>query len=325
MFKKGIAALFSMILLLSVTLVDTNNVQAGYTDNPSRLYFDLSQEAYRVGKDTDAEIAAYINKYHGGGRDDKYEVIASVDVNSDPEHPMGKPVNNLEPSGFKALAVVKKPAVGSPEGKVFIAFAGTDHGEGRDADIENAAVSLTENTPAQNFHAHLFLNWVYLQNQTYKDYKWYFTGHSLGGWLASKAYLDVRSARSLVNIPPYTNRGPIKKDKISGVYTFNALPISKGQMGATQWNANLNGTYDTDVKNLYIDNEWLNGIYDMHKDEIEYIGVKGSVNENLPLYSNNFYWPTTVKVDIAAYWISNRNDVVVQYHGLKYLKYSTYH
>ncbi|WP_306010081.1 hypothetical protein [Bacillus sp. MMSF_3328] len=47
MFKKGIAALFSMILLLSVTLVDTNNVQAGYTDNPSRLYFDLSQEAYR--------------------------------------------------------------------------------------------------------------------------------------------------------------------------------------------------------------------------------------------------------------------------------------
>ncbi|MDT0161633.1 hypothetical protein [Bacillus sp. AG4(2022)] len=324
MFKKGIAALFSMILLLSVTLVDTNNVQAGYTDNPSRLYFDLSNQAYKVGISSDDDIKAYINKYHGGGRDDKYEVIASVDVNTQPNHPMGKPVYGLDKSGFKALAVVKKPSSGSPEGKVFIAFAGTQDDE-EHSDAKNALVSLNENPPAQSYHAHLFLNWLYLQNPTYQNYKWYFTGHSLGGWLASKTYLDVRSARSLVNIEPFTNRGPIKKDKISGVYTFNALPVSKAQMGSTQWNANIKGTYNTDVKNLFIDNEWLNSIYDMHDDKIEYVGVKGAVNKGIPYYTANLYFPTSLAFNLIDYWVFNKYNMIVEYHSLKYLKSSTYH
>lgn len=312
-------------MLLSVSLMDTNSVQAGFADNYSRLYYDIAAQAYKVGEKTDKEIENYINDRHG---DKKFKVIASVDVNSNPDHPMGKPVYNLKKTGFKALAVVKEPVNDTDKGKVFVAFAGTQPSLNL-SDHKNALVSVEgDNTPGQNYQAHLFLNWLYVQNYNYQKYDWYFTGHSLGGWLASKSYLDVRSAKALVTDPAYTNRGPIKKSKISGVYTFNALPIAKRQISSTQWSANLQGTYNTDVKNLFVDNEWLNSIYDMHPTEINYIGFKGAVDvqkTKLPHYTDRNYRVHGLTQDIGDYYLMNVFHDITEYHGISYLKGHTFY
>ncbi|QPQ35947.1 hypothetical protein [Lysinibacillus sp. JNUCC-52] len=317
--KLSFTVLLSAILLVTFTL-GTSKAQAGYADNPSKLYYDLADQVYNVGKKTNAEIQHAINLEHGAN---KFKVIDSVDINSNPNHPMGAPSYNLDRTGFKALAVVINPDNPNASKKLFIAFAGSEDG----SDYATAASSLLNGSvPGQLHQAHLYLNYIY-DKFGYKDYQWYFTGHSLGGWLAAKSFLDVRAGITIVSNAKFTHYGPIKKKTISGVYTFNALSVAKTQMTDTQWTANKNGTYDSDVKNLYIENEWLNSIYDMHSDKIAYIGVKGGVDKSIPHYSTFGYLQFGLLRDIVAY--RNYSDSfypnINKYHKLTYLNGSVFH
>lgn len=320
MFKKlSFTILFSAILLLFTSGMDTSKAHAGYADNPSKLYYDLADQVYNVGKKSTADIQHAINLEHGAN---KFKVIDSVDINSNPNHPMGAPSYNLDKTGFKALAVVINPEIPNASKKLFIAYAGTqDFSDGA-----NAAVSLlTGSTPGQLHQAHLYLNYIY-DRFGYKDYQWYFTGHSLGGWLAAKTFLDVRAGITVVSSSKFLHQGPIKKKTISGVYTFNALPVMKSQMTDTQWTANKNLTYHSDVKNLYIDNEWLNSIEDMHPFSLAYIGEEGPVTKyNLPHYTARNYFPTTPIVDVGLYYTKNFNNDITDKHSLKYLSSSVFH
>lgn len=326
MFKKfSFTVLLSAILLLVTFTMDTSKAKAGYADNPSKLYYDLADKVYSVGKKTNAEIQHEINLEHGPN---KFKVIDSVHLDSDDplknRHPMASPGNSLNKTGFKAMAVIinpNNPDNPNPSKKLFIAFAGTQDKD----DIANAAVTLLNGkTPGQLHQAHLYLNYIY-DNFGYKDYQWYFTGHSLGGWLAAKSFLDVRAGITVVGDPKFTHWGPIKK-KPSGVYTFNALPVAKTQMTDTQWTANKNLTYHSDVKNLYVDNEWLNSIQDMHPSQLAYIGEEGSVTQyKLPNWKTKFYMPTTPIIDIGLYFAKNLNNDITDKHSLKYLSSSVYH
>ncbi|MCL1696981.1 MULTISPECIES: lipase family protein [unclassified Lysinibacillus] len=314
--KLGFTVLLSAILLLVTFTMGTSKAQAGYTDNPSKLYYDLADQVYNVGKKTNAEIQHAINLEHGPN---KFKVIDSVDINSNQNHPMGAPSYNLDRTGFKAMTVVIADPNGSK--KLFIAFAGSENV----SDYATAASSLLNGSvPGQVHQAHLYLNYIY-DKFGYKDYQWYFTGHSLGGWLAAKSYLDVRAGITVVSNQKFTHYGPIKKKKISGVYTFNALPVAKTQMTDTQWTANKNRTYHSDVKNLYIDNEWLNSIHDMHPTKLAYIGEEGAVNKKVPHFTSLSYSPFSPLIDIVNYYRINKNNDIVDYHSRKYLSTSVYH
>lgn len=319
--KFSFIAIFSVILLVVSSVIDTDTASAGYADNYSRLYYDLADQVYNVGKVSNATLTERINAKHGEG---KFKVISSVDVDNNPNHPMGQPFGGLDKSGFKAMAVV---AVNS--GKVFISFAGSQD----TSDYKTALVTLEETKPGQAWHAHLYLNYIYSMFENYRNFDWYLTGHSLGGWVAAKTFLDVRSARVIVpSGSGYTYGGPIKKATISGVYTFNALPVAEYQMDSTQWNANKNRTYHSYVKNLYVENEWLNSVYDMHTDELAYIGTTGGVNAvvngaeiKLPYYTSKMYHPGTPSFDLVDYYRINLFNNITEFHGRKYLEYFTYY
>ncbi|MFD2680639.1 lipase family protein [Bacillus seohaeanensis] len=277
--------------------------KAGYSDNYNRLYYDLSRLVYSADYiDSYYSIKTKLNNLHGAN---KYKVISAVDVNDDYYHPMSTSSSTgdllrLDSTGFKAMAVV---AEGSK--KLFIAFSGTDTYWDFIPDLydANAArVTLSSKAPGQNYQAQLFTNYIYEAFPRYQDYKWYFTGHSLGGWLATKTYLDIRSANWLIpNESTFEYGGPINKS-ISGVYTFNPLPIHKNQIPSIQWNANKRGVYNSDVKNLYINNEWLNGVYDMNTDVMDYIGTQGSItNEHVLHHSYLDYRSKGAYIDIVDY------------------------
>ncbi|MFF2175513.1 hypothetical protein ACFVT8_03465 [Lysinibacillus sp. NPDC058147] len=165
------------------------------------------------------------------------------------------------------------------------------------------------------------MNYIYSNYPTYSGYQWYFTGHSLGGYLAAKTYLDIRSANWLTSTP-WKYGGAVNKKTISGVYTFNPLPIPKNQISSTQWNANINKVYDSEIKNLYIENEWLNGVYDMHSDKMAYFGFKGAVPSSIPTYKTINYTPKgSISGDLAGYYAYSltHKKAVTDNHGISAL------
>lgn len=324
---RKIAALLTLtlVLIVSSVIVSPGAANAGYADNYNRLYYDLSRLVYSAeySSYTRKTIQDDLNSKHGAG---KFKVISAVDVNADVYHPMSASSSTgewlrLDGTGFKAMAVV---AEGS--NKLFIAFSGTDKSWNFIPDLNDANTAretLSSNAPGQNYQAQLFTNYIYEAFPAYRSYQWYFTGHSLGGWLATKTYLDIRSANWLLpDKSKFKYGGGIKKSSISGVYTFNPLPMGKSQISSTQWNANKNGLYDTDVKNLYLNNEWLNGVYDMNTDKMDYIGFQGSINsENILHYSRLDYLskgPTLDLVDYARQALTAQKDIL-NAHGLSRL------
>ncbi|MEB2280091.1 lipase family protein [Lysinibacillus xylanilyticus] len=301
---------FGSVLALSAcifgaSLAVNSEAEAGYADNYNRLYYDLSAQVYDVGDLTDQQIQHNINVLHGAN---KFQVIDAIDVQAEYNHPMKSPKSRLDNTGFKAMAVV---AEGSQ--KLFIAFAGSQTSE----DYWTAKNILENDKPGQLIQAHLYLNYIYTKFPKYQNYKWYLTGHSLGGWLSAKTYLDNRAARTAIDTS-MTYGGPIRKATISGVYTFNALPLIRTQMGETQWNANKNGTYSTDVKNLFFNNEWLNAFADMYPQQVDYIGVEGSIDDlKLPTYSSLGYTPTGITSAVGTYWLYGASTAVKKAHGIE--------
>lgn len=303
-YRKNSIYLLSLMLLFTIVFVKPSKIEAGFADNYNSLYYDLSRLVYQANDTTASKqsIQDAINATHGKG---KFKVIEAVNVNKYAYHQMSQVGTGygtstsrhaLDQTGFKAMAVV---AEGS--GKLFIAFSGTNSGSVTDVNTARATLSVKE--PGQAYQAQLFANFIYEKYSNYRGYKWYLTGHSLGGWLATNLYLDIRSATWLIPTDyKFKYGGPVGKKTISGVYTFNPLPMGKNQIPDVQWKANKDGLYNIDVKNLYINNEWLNGVYDMNTSQMDYIGTKGSINnENILHYSRLNYTPKGPLLDLAGY------------------------
>lgn len=306
-FKRLGSVLALSAIILGASLALNSKAEAGYADNYNSLYYDLSAQVYKVGTLTDAAIQHNINLEHGAN---KFKVIDAIDVKSEPTHAMKSPKSSLDNTGFKAMAVV---AEGSK--KLFIAFAGSETA----MDYLTAKNILENDKPGQLIQAHLYLNYIYTKFPEYQNYKWYLTGHSLGGWLAAKTYIDNRADRLAVDTS-MTYGGQIRKATIDGVYTFNALPLIRTQMGETQWNANKNGTYSTDVKNLFINNEWLNAFADMYPQQADYIGFEGSIDKGLPTYASLGYTPTGITTSVGTYYLYGASTDVKNAHSLSNLK-----
>lgn len=333
--RSFILSMVAIILVASSLVYSPSKAEAGYDDNYSRLYYDLARLVYDA-KDTDTSqdaIEDELNALHANYK--KYKVIESVDINHNSYHEMAASSASpniyykLDKTGFKAMAVV---AEGSH--KIWIAFSGTDNMS--TADYNTARVTMSSKNPGQAYHAQLFTNFIYEKYPEYQGFDYYFTGHSLGGWVSTKLYLDIRAANWLIpDKSSFLYGGPVKKSIISGVYTFNPLPMHKNQMQTIQWDKNKNeGIYNKYVKNLYHNNEWLNGIYDMNKDVLNYIGFKGSITSrnyshysNVTDYNGFNYISSGVPYDLSDYyfWAKSYERQIVDGHSLKELKYSTYY
>lgn len=281
LFKRIIVSFVTLSLVISLFM--TPSASAGYADNASALYYHLADQVYKVdGTSTGKQaVQSKLNTEFGWGR---YTVIDTVDsTNYYVLHPMAKLTNGgqdfLDNTGLQAMAVVG-------DGKLFIAVAGTNPTDL--SDLLTSKNIIESDTPGQLYQIQLYLNYLYTEYPGYRGYNWYITGHSLGGYLAAKTYLDIRAANWLNSSTRWVYGGAVKKS-LSGVYTFNPLTIPKHQVSLTQWNANINGTYNSDIKNHYIENEWLNGVYDMHTSEMAYFGSRVSVNTGVPHYTSIGY------------------------------------
>jgi hypothetical protein len=284
MVKHVTKVIAALSLVICVLFSSTSISKASFNENPNGVYLELARRVYDVkGNNIRAnmdEIEDKLNNRLAGGIE-KFDVIDTIDVNSNPYHPAGaSPAgynNVLDTTGFKAMAVVIKNSK-----KVFIVFSGSKD----PFDYVAAERILKSVTPGQLYQAQLYTNYIYQKYSSYKDYNWYFTGHSLGGWLAAKVYLDIRAANWVnPSTTKYKYGGPIGKSHISGVFTFNPLPIGKLHVSSTQWNANKNGVYDDYIKNLYISNEWLNTLQDMNTLDLNYFGTPGSIDTGIKEYS----------------------------------------
>ncbi|MFD0829620.1 hypothetical protein ACT8ZR_29030 [Neobacillus sp. M.A.Huq-85] len=288
--RKHILKKISLAVLIFTVLSNAfvPRTYAAYSDNPNVVYYDLSRLVYKGSTEMNNKLSS------------KFKVIDFVDVNQNQYHPMGTLINGklseLKKTGFKAAAVVIEESK-----KLFIVFAGSSD----IYDWNTAGKTVTEKTPGQEYQAQLYTNYIYKKFPKYQGYNWYFTGHSLGGWLAVKDYLDIRSANWVNDASKFKYGGAIGKSAISGVYTFNPLPISYDNVNLSQWNANQSGTYNSYIKNLYIENEWLNGVADMYPSKMAYFGTKGSINTGIQHYSY-FYIPLgNIQADLASYYVQN--------------------
>ncbi|MBD8591239.1 MULTISPECIES: hypothetical protein [Peribacillus] len=274
-----IQVLLSIVIILSFFNFDVSNTEAAYSDNPNGVYHKLSDIVYRA-QGTASDVTNMQKRLDDSGflgAPGKYKVIDVIDVDNERNHPMatvakGSGTHTLDKTGLKAMAVA---IPGSK--KLFLVFAGSENL----IDFKTAYVSVSETSPGQSNQAQLYMNYIYKKFPTYASYNWYLTGHSLGGWVSTKLYLDIRSARWLTSATKFKYGGAINKS-ISGVFTFNTLPISKKNISSEQWNANLNGAYSNAVKNLYIANEWLNNTQKIHQNDLAYIGTKGSIDTGVP-------------------------------------------
>lgn len=323
--KKRIVIVNVLIVLLTFTSLFAAPVaHAGYKDNSSKLYYFLSQQVYNANGlpgDKNTGIQKVLDQKFKKG---KYKVLDTIDVNNKSHKAATRKSGGIEPfkdTGFKAMAVVSES-----EKKLFIAIAGSQIGAASDFSDAHTARNVFEgDVPGQLYHAQLYLNYIYSAYPKYKDYKWYFTGHSLGGFVASKLYLDIQAKRWHYPSNFYVYGKAVKKTKISGVYTFNPLPVPKSQVSSTQWNANKKGTYNSEIKNFYIQNEWLNGIYDMYPNDLAYFGTQEAIDKKVKHYKSLNYKlnkvgspPLRMASNTMSYylWAKKNYKPVYDYHGL---------
>lgn len=272
--SRYLVCFLAFFILFNVSFIKVN--AAGFQDNPPGVYHRLSSLVYDVNGSTEnLNALQYRLNSSNLAQAGKYVIIDTIDVNENYYHPMATKksgdIEKLNATGFKAMAVVIPSSK-----KLFIAIAGSQDR----FDYNNAKNVLEDDNPGQNYHAQLYTNYIYKNFPEYASYNWYITGHSLGGWLATKLYLDLRSANWLVGASDWKYAGVIKKS-ISGVYTFNTLPIKKESVPDKQWNENKKGLYNKEIKNLYVSNEWLNRFQKLHPNTFNYFGAKGSINKGI--------------------------------------------
>ncbi|MCP8969825.1 lipase family protein [Ectobacillus ponti] len=276
---------------------------AAYSDNKNSLYYELSNKVYEGQTAMQDRLTALYGRNSSGTPN--LRIIDFIDINNYIDgsgnllHPMGAlqpgKTKKFEKTGFSAAVVVDEA-----NGKLFVTFAGSKDFY----DYVTAGKAVSATPPGQEYQAQLYLNYIYKTYPNYQGYKWYFTGHSLGGWLATKMYLDIAAARWLNDPSVLVYGGAAGKSAISGVYTFNPLPISDVSISGTQWTANKNGAYKDNVMNSYIENEWLNGVSDMHPGKLAYVGSTGPINTGLKYYSAISYVPSSsISTNLTNYYL----------------------
>ncbi|MEK3797641.1 hypothetical protein MHI18_05125 [Peribacillus sp. FSL H8-0477] len=288
-----IQVLLSIVIILFFFNFNVSTTKAAFSDKDNGLYHKLSEIVYDA--DNLKKVKKKLTDAHYP--EPKFKVLDVLDIDNDKTHPIGKTANGkgiygLQSTGFKAMAVLEKSS-----NNVIIAFAGTQ--KNNPNDVLTAINSLTSTTSGQSFQAQLYMNYIFKAKlDKDKKYKFYLTGHSLGGWVSTKLYLDIRSANWLTSKTKFEYGGAIIPS-ISGVYTFNPLPISKKSISSEQWKANKNRVYDKDVKNLYIKNEWLNSTQQGHSDSLAYIGTQGAINKKI---TRKNYVTTGIKDTLIHYY-----------------------
>lgn len=315
----------TFIMAFAFINVFTEVAEASYRDNPKDVYYDLSELVYQVeGTNTISELNNLTNQLNSRqGTKDKFEVIDTINVDHRPFHPASSGGDNFAATGFKAMTVIIKREVNP---KLYIVFAGTDKGLAGINDAKAAGTIANSITPGQNHQAQLYVNYIYKRYKDYQNYSWYFTGHSLGGWLASKVYLDIRAARWLTYSSQFTYGGAIGKTAsgIKGVFTFNPLPIGKNHVSKTQWDANKNGVYDHNINNMYIKNEWLHAVQTMRHNELAYFGNRNERNTGISSYQdlsyNGDYLTLQALLVDYAQKAAVRKPSITNAHRLAYMK-----
>ncbi|PIE91877.1 hypothetical protein [Bacillus fungorum] len=291
---------FSFVVFLLLFNIGIPGASASFQDNPTGVYHKLASLVYDIDS-TGGNISELQKRLDDSniGPTGKYVIIDVININGNNTKPpmaadMTGGINRLGPSGFKAMAVVD---TSSTSKKLFIAIAGSENMH----DYTAARNVIENDNPEQIYHAHLYTNYIHKTYPQYASYKWYLTGHSLGGWLTTKLYLDTRSANWIVRADQWKYGGAIKKS-FSGVYTFNTLPIQEGSVTVKQWEENKKGLYNKIIKNLFISNEWLNRLQKLHSNKMNYFGDRGSINKNI---SNDLWFVSTTPIADIILLLSN--------------------
>ncbi|MEF2095143.1 hypothetical protein V3595_10785 [Bacillus sp. CFBP9009] len=293
-----------------------------WNDNPIYIYYKLSDLAYQIKGNKEKHkkiIQQELNKLsmdiYGGEL--KFNIIDGVKNNTHlgqmfNKHPFSTNAEDtskmikLNITGFQAMAVVQENS-----DKLFIALAGTNEY----FDAKNAAVNLFGfKVPGQTYQSQLYINYLYDKFPEYRDYKWYFVGHSLGGWLAVKTYLDINSTTWLNAPTKFKFGGAIHNIKINGVFTFNPLGINKSGVTAQQWVDNDDNAYDNVIMNYVIENEWLYEIQKMNPQTINYFGSIKKFNKGIKDYKQFGFKPNWPVKDTLTYYMFHKT--IRQGHSL---------
>lgn len=263
-----IALLVCLVTIIS--LISNNKANAGYADNTSRLYYELSSQVYNHSTAKTIE-----NNLYKVFKPAKYKVIDTIDLSKTNKHEMArsadkKYIKPLSKTGFQAITVVN-----TSNKRLYIAFAGS----AQLSDFRQVSETLESSQPAQVYDAHLYLNYIYNQFPEYRKYKWYLTGHSLGGYLATKSLLDAETKNILIPASrKLLHSGAIKKT-ISGVYTFNPVTMNIKHFNKGQQAKNTSGNYRKTIHNLVYKNELVHAYQQKNAKSSVYLGTTTFVTD----------------------------------------------
>ncbi|MBV7505077.1 DUF2974 domain-containing protein [Bacillus sp. sid0103] len=257
-FRK-IANIFVLLVLVISSLLISNNNRAEASVSTYDLMKKFSSLAY-----LDARLeGTKLKKGVPAG----WVFVEQVDDNYNPLHPAFKPWGAIS-SSFQATVFVN-----NKEKKLVVAFRGsqTDLKDLAWKDWQNNFRAVTSDDNVQAKNGHLYLNYLYnMKNKKYKNYKWYFTGHSLGGWLSQKLYFDAKTGKVYNNDKKkYKYYGKITKKDITAIVTFNSLPLTKYNVSKSTWDTMKK---DTKVTNYVVKNEVLNELTLIKPKDFKYSG-----------------------------------------------------
>lgn len=242
--------------------------KTSYSDNSSKLYYELAKIAYKHY--SAKEIESYLNRQFKH----TYTVIDTIDLSKTTKHEMatsadGTYLKELNKSGFQAFVVV------NPTNKrLYVAFAGSE----QLTDFKQVAAKMATSVPAQAYDAHLYLNYIYDKYPKYRSYNWYVTGHSYGGYLATKVFLDAESKQVLIPSSRQLLYSGALRKKIQGVYTFNPVTMYIDHYANGQHQKNKKGQYNKLVHNLVYKDELVHKYY--NKLIMGYVGTTTVVHDN---------------------------------------------
>lgn len=268
---KKISAIV-LVFLLFLAPLTANTAEASYINVSSKTYYGLADSVYNVNKNmTRGQLTKQTFNFNKN-----LVAIDFTNINSAKNQPifqLDNPKKKIDYdtnpySGFKAITVVDKT-----KKQLIISFSGSDDFN----DYGDALRLVSSSHSYQEIEALLYVKYIYqTYGKDYKNYKWYLTGHSLGGNLAVTTYLNLQRDRK------FNSRGShqytymkVKSSniKVSGVYVFNPLPISKAQLkNDTLWKNNVNKKYSSIIYSHVIKNEWLHVSQQIGKNDLAYFG-----------------------------------------------------
>ncbi|MFC0187285.1 Mbeg1-like protein [Fictibacillus aquaticus] len=264
--KKRYFNLIKLLLVLSLasgSMLFSKTNQAQASEPPStKTFYKFSKLSYVNAR---KEKSSIVNQLPSG-----WKFVEQIDDVYNPYHAAFRP-NGAISSGL-SLSVF----VNNDKDQVVIAYRGTSGGW---VDWHNNLRAATGDENVQVKNAHLYLNYFYKNNEKYREYDWFFTGHSLGGWLSQKLFLDAEN-NTVYNTSSnkYKYYGKIKKKSISKAVTFNPIPMSIKHTPSADWE---DMDSESDVTNHVIQNEVLNEFIVVKPNEFKYLGKVKYYDRNI--------------------------------------------